>query len=132
LLEEVAVRLSSQGVGSTAAGSTGWLIIGREFHPSTNYPRQIAIVPTGGFGQEFSEVDKRSFQVLVRAASTGSSGLEAKVDAVDSALNIHSGTLSGRVYLDIQRQGDRIYVGRDENHRPVYSLNYLAWRSQTT
>lgn len=133
LLVEIASRLSSQGVGSTAAGSTGWLIVGRDLHPSTNHPRQIAIVPTGGGSQELSgDLDRRGFQVLLRGASTSSSDLEGKVNDADTALNKFRGTLLGWKYVDIHRQGDRIFVGRDEHQRPLYSLNYIAFRSQSS
>jgi hypothetical protein len=137
LLEEITRRLSTAGVGSTHS-TAAWRIVFREFLPGSiggsTKGQQIAIVPTGGF-QQFSErapIDRPTFQIMVRGNSTGSTGLEAKVDAVISALNFFAGTLSSRVYVDISKQGEAHYLGRDENQRPLYSINFLAHRSRTT
>lgn len=37
-----------------------------------------------------------------------------------------------RSYLDVFMQGDTLFLGRDDNQRPVYAVNFLALRSQTT
>lgn len=132
LLEEIGNRLSSQGVGGLTSTAT-WQIVFRGFIPSTK-AQQIAIVPTGGF-QQFTQrapIERPTFQLLIRGASTGSTGLEAKVDAAITALNFFDGTLTGRVYVDIQKQGEALFLGRDEEERPLYSVNFLAHRSRTT
>ena len=137
LLDEIATRLIAQSVGglpgSTAASTsgTGWTIWSRQLGPTPD--QSIAIVPTGGFQREDRAfVDRPTFQIVVRAGKDTSSSLETKVAAVDAALNAFDGTLSSRVYVDINRQGDYLWLGRDENGRPMYSLNYLAHRSRTT
>jgi len=140
LLEEIALRLSSQGVGTTNAGSTGWLLSAWDFSgPSTANDWQIAIVPTGGFGAEVSEgtthLTRPTFQTLVRGGTPGgrsSTGLWAKVEALITALELYQGTLSGHKYLDIQLQGEPSFIGRDANQRPIVSVNWLALRSRTT
>ena len=132
LLEEITRRLSTQGVGTTSSTAT-WQIVLRGFIPSTK-AQQIAIVPSGGFQQytQRAPIERPTFQILVRGASTGSTGLEAKVQGVVDALNFFDGSLLSRVYVDIQRQGDVLYLGRDEEERPVYSINFMALRSRTT
>lgn len=135
LLEEIGRRLSTQAVASTSATSTGWLLAYRGFVPST-HGQQVVVIPTGGMPQWAHEsadiLSKPTFQVLVRGNSSGSTGLEAKVDATVSALNLFSGSLLGRPWKDIQLQGEPLSLGRDENGRPMYSLNFLAFRSRTT
>ena len=132
LLEEISLRLSTQGVGTTSSTATLQIVF-RGFVPSTK-DQQIAIVPTGGF-QQFTErapVERPTFQLLIRGKSTGSTGLEAKVQGAIDALNFFDGTLLGRVYVDIQKQGEAHFLGRDEEERPLYSVNFLAHRSRTT
>ena len=139
LPDEIALRLTSQGVGTTDAGSTEWLLTGWGFSPSTANDWQIAIVPTGGYAPEIAEgtthLTKPTFQTLVRGGTPGgrsSTGLAAKVESVITALNLYQGTLQGHKYLDIQLTGEPSFIGRDENQRPVFSVNWLAMRSRTT
>ena len=140
LPEEIAIRLSSQSVGSTSANAAGWLLTAWEFHPSTANDQQIAIVPTGGYQAEIAEgtthLTKPTFQTLIRGPARGSTlsstALVNKVDDVVTALNLYTGTLGGHQYLDIQLQGEPSYIGRDENQRAIFSANWLAFRSRTS
>ncbi|GAF75064.1 unnamed protein product [marine sediment metagenome] len=129
LQEDMGARLTAQGVAST--GSTGWQLVYRDFHPEPD--QQVVITESGGFPQENPRVglDYPTFQVRIRGSSDAGSSLEAKAEAVDTALNFYNATVGGVKYLDVLRQGDRLYLGRDESHRPTYSLNYVAWRSST-
>ena len=135
LLEEIGRRLSTQSVATTSATSTGWRLAYRGFLPST-HDQQVAVIATGGFQQLAEESDntlsRPTFQVLVRGRSTGSTGLETKVDGVINALNLFSGTLVGRAYKDIRIEGEPLWLGRDENQRPMMSCNFSAFRSRTT
>jgi hypothetical protein len=135
LVEEVQQRLIDQSVGGNMASTEAWKITHRELVPSPD--TAIAVVPTGG-GTQFAvadnPLDRPTFQVMVRAAANSSTGLEQKVNDVITALNLYSGTPStgGAEYVDIQKEGDALYLGRDENQRPVYSLNFRAIRERTT
>lgn len=137
LMTEIMNRLSTQGVGGLTSTAT-WRIVGRDFLPGSiggsTKAQQICVTPTGGFDQEQAEaMTYPTFQVRIRGASSGSTGLEAKVQAVVDALNLCGAvTLSGRKYLDINQQGDMLYLGRDDAQRPVYSVNFSAFRSRTT
>ena len=139
LPEEIAVRLTSQGVGSTAAGAAGWLLTAWDFQPEAR-DQQIAIIPTGGYQAEIAEgtthLTKPTFQTLVRGPSLNSTlsstALVNKVEDLVTALNLYTGTLGGHKYLDIQLQGEPSFIGRDESQRPLFSANWLAFRSRTT
>lgn len=131
LLDEIGAQLTVAGVASSGASSTGWALRYRGLTPQP--VRQVAVIPSGGFAQEgIAPIDRPTFQVLVRGSSDMGRDLEDKVDDVDSALNLVEGVVGGRVYVDIQRQGDKAFLGLDEHQCPLYSLNYLALRSRTT
>jgi Bacteriophage minor capsid protein len=138
LTAEIVAKLSSGGVGSTSATGTSWRLVERELLPGTlgtsTAPRQIAVVPTGGFPWEPEELlDRPTFQLLFRDSATGSTGLEAKVASAIACLTTSPDwTVLGRRYVDVQMQGNMLWLGRDENQRPLMSQNFLAWRSRTT
>ena len=134
ILDEMAAVLSAAGVASTTAvGSTGtaWALTKRELQHQPS--RMIAVIATGGFPQEPRlEIDRPTFQLLIRGSTGDSSGLEQKVTDAVNALNLTDGTFSNWTYVDIQKRGDVLYLGRDENQRPLYSVNFLALRSRTS
>lgn len=137
LVDEIGARLTAQGVCSTGAGSTGWMLRYRALTPIP--VRQVVVTPSGGLPQEGkAPVDRPAFQVMIRGSSVDGGSLETKVDAVIAALNLFDGTLTGlysavpRVYVDVQKQGDTLFLGLDDNQRPIYSVNFLATRSRTT
>lgn len=135
LLEDLGARLTAQSVGSTGATSTGWRIVYRELQPVEGAvgAQQIALVPTGGFPEDGKPpIERPTFQVVVQGTSAASSGLEAKVQEVVGALNKFNGTLNGWYYPDIRRQGDKLWLGRGDDQRPRYALNFLAVRSYTS
>lgn len=135
LVVEIGKRLSSQSVASTAAGSTSFLL--RYFELPSTHDRAVTVVPIAGFGMEYAtNLDRPGVQVLVRASANGASELEDKADAIVAALNLiaHTTNLagSGREYVDIRKTSDPIWLGRDDNDRPIMAVNFYAMRSRTT
>jgi hypothetical protein len=137
LVDDVIARLSTQGVGSTSSTST-WRIVARDFLPGTigssSQAKMIAVTATGGYPQMSAEdLTYPTFQVRVRDSATASTGLEAKMTAVVTALNLTGGlTINSRKYLDFRLEGEPFFLGRDENQRPLMAANFVAWRSRTT
>jgi hypothetical protein len=138
LVSEIADRLSSQSVGGLTSTAT-WRIVYNDFLPSligsSSQARQVSITPSGGLDQEQAEfVDKPVFLVRVRGPSTASSTiLDDKLADVETALNLQAGaTFGGRKYVFVQKQGDRLWNGRDAADRPIMSQSYLAYRSRTS
>ncbi len=128
-LEDIRTRLADQGVGSTY-GSTGDYLITIRGLTSTG-DNQIGLMRTGGLPQEANtDVDRPTFQVLVRGARNNSTGLEDKVDDVVEALDKFQGYLNDTRYFDIQKQGDVFWLGPDEKHRPLYSLNFEVTKAR--
>lgn len=135
LLEDIGSRLTSQSVGTTSAGSTGWRIVYRGLLPVVGGigAQQIAIIPSGGYPEDGKPpIERPTFQVLVQGTSDAGSGLETKVQGVITALNLFNGTLNGWTYVDIRRQGDRLFLGYADDQRPRYAVNFLAVRSRTS
>ncbi len=135
LVVEIGKRLSSQSVASTAAGSTSFLL--RYFELPSTHDRAVTVVPIPGFEMEYAtNLDRPGVQVMVRGAVNGLSELEDKADDVVVALNLiaHSTNFaaSGREYVDIRKTSDPIWIGRDDNDRPMVSVNFYAMRSRST
>lgn len=130
-VDELGSILTSAGVCSSGASSTGWTLRYRDLEP---LPAQlVAVIPSGGLdGEQVVELDYPSAQVIVRGSSGAAGELETQVAAVNAALHRYSGTVNGRVYVNIARKGDVQWMGRDQNQRPMYSLNFSATRSRTT
>ena len=135
LPDELAVRLSSQGVGSTTSTGT-WRITADELpkslQGSSSQARAVCIVETGGLPWEPGAIFKPTFQVVVRGPASSPTTAREKMDDVITALHRFSGTAGNRRYPDIQLQGDVVYLGLDQNDRPLYSANFFAFRSDTT
>lgn len=130
-VEEVGAILTAAAVATTGATSTGWTLKYRDLEPTP--AQMVAVIPSGGLdGEQVVELDYPSVQVLVRGSSAAGSALETQVAAVNAALHLYSGTVNGRVYVNIARKGDVLWLGRDQNQRPMYSLNFGCTRSRTT
>lgn len=131
LLDEIAKRLTDQGVG--VVGSTAnWVVKKNWMSPSPD--RAIALFETGGFPNDFHEsalIDRPTFQVRVRGPKGGASTARVKIGAARTALEIGSTTLTGWRYVHIVAQGEPTFLGMDENQRPEYVMNFTALRSRT-
>ncbi len=127
-LEDVRTRLVDQNVGSTYGSTGDWHVTVRGL--TSTGSNDIGISRTGGQPQEESvDVDRPTFQILVRGTKDSSTGLEDKVDDVVEALDKFNGVLNDTRYYDVQKQGDILWLGYDAD-RPVYSLNFLAWKDR--
>ena len=136
LQEDVKTILVDAGVGSTSSTGVTWRIVYREFvsgsQVATSAGGQLAITETGGFAEwEKSRLQWPTFQIRGRAPSTGSTGLEDKMNEVLSVLDHYTGTPNDVPFTNIGAQSPLLYLGRDGNERPMYSLNFLAYRQDS-
>ena len=128
---EIGTRLSTQGVTDST-----WDLQYIELQPQPD--RAVAVIPSGGFSglgwstARKTALDQPTFQVVVRGQTTGIDTAYTKIEAVRTALDGFDGTLGSYRYTDIRQQGDILSLGRDENDRPLYALNFVALRSRTT
>ncbi len=128
-LEDIRTRLADQAVGSTYGSTGDWLITLRGL--TSTGDNQIGLARTGGLPQEANaDVDRPTFQVMVRGTQDSSTDIEDKVDDVVEALDKFQGVLNDTRYYDIQKQGDILWLGWDEEHRPLYSLNFAVLKAR--
>ncbi|WP_308637718.1 minor capsid protein [Paenibacillus silvisoli] len=97
--------------------------------PENALDSAVYVQVTGGFPPDPDSAYRRtSFQVLIRG------GEFEMQETEDLALTIHS-HLNGRAEFELSGQFIRqcvadqpvpLYIGRDENKRPMYSLNFTC------
>lgn len=137
LLDEIEARLSTQGVagivGTTSVTDAGGWVMTKGFMPA-DPDKVLTIYPTGGPEPEAkAEVNYPTFQVRVRAGTTGYSTAVDKLGAAQAALHGFTGTLSTWYYAGIWAQSDVLPIGFDaQDTRPVLAQNYRAARSRTS
>lgn len=137
LLEEVAARLISQGVG--VVGTTAPWVVFKGWEPET--PDQVlTLYETGGLPNQPRDdaltgaLDQPSFQLRIRGGqtSTGYPAARTKLAAARTALEgMSPGTFSGRYYCQVTANSEPISLGHDESHRPRLVLNFTALRSRS-
>lgn len=139
LVDEICAKLSSGGLGSLSSSATTYRLVARAWLAGTiggtTQAQQIAVFPTGGLPREPEEdLDRPTFQLLFRGTSGSSTGLETDIDTAIRILTTSPNgfTVLGRRYASIDTRGNMLYLGRDQNNRPMYSQNFIAWRSRTT
>lgn len=86
----------------------------------------VAIIPTGGFSRDLyfgndSDLREPTFQIIVRNTSyaTGETLCE-------TILGLLSGKTTTRIKM-IQQMSDVISLGRDQNNRPNWSINFRCY-----
>lgn len=84
----------------------------------------VAIYNTGGFPRELtdSEMEINTFQVKVRSATYDAG--QTVCELVKDQLHGYS---DDEHLLLIQQMGGTMDLGRDENNRPLFSLNFRAF-----
>ncbi|WP_409346760.1 minor capsid protein [Paenibacillus sp. MBLB4367] len=84
---------------------------------------------TGGFPpSQWTPKKRPSFQVLMRGSETGGPALEAKANSIFGHLHNRAEFVIGttRIVHCSSDQSSPLYLGRDENNRPLYSLNFTC------
>ena len=133
LLDEIAARLITQGVGVTGTEASWVVFKGRE-QPKPD--QTITLLETGGNPNQPHEgemLDFPTFQVRVRGATstTGYPAARTKLAAARTALEGMTGTFSGRYYCQVTANGEALILGYDENNRPIVVMYFTALRSRT-
>jgi len=133
LLEEIAARLISQGVG--IQGSTASWSVFKGWEPEI--PDQcISIYETGGNPNQPHDgdlLDVPTFQLRVRGAntSTGYPAARTKIAAARTAIEgMTAGLFSNRYYCQVTANHEALSLGHDATHRPRLVINFTALRSR--
>jgi hypothetical protein len=95
--------------------------------PSTGADEVIAVKLTGGFPtDQWTGKKQPSFQVMVRGAVNGDGACEAKAYELHGALtNLREVTIGTDSVVIIRAMNSvPLFIGRDDNNRPIYSMNF--------
>jgi hypothetical protein len=99
-----------------------------KFPTSTSAPDACAVVKlTGGFPpDQWTGKKQPSFQVIVRGGVNGDAECETRAYAIHESLkNLREVTIGSESIVVIRTVNSvPIYVGSDENNRPIYSMNF--------
>lgn len=82
---------------------------------------------TGGFKpSEWTPLKRPSFQVIVRGAEINGPSVETKANAIYAYFHNRDDFVIGttRIVHCSADQSIPLYIGRDENKRPMYSVNF--------
>lgn len=98
------------------------------FPISTAVADECSVVKlTGGFPpSQWTGKKQPSFQVLVRGKATGTAEVETRAYAIHEALmNVDNVTIGTDSVVIIRALNSvPIFIGNDENGRPIYSMNF--------
>lgn len=111
---------------TTHVGVSGWQL---EIGMMPDSPDiVIGLIDTPGIGQDPNPkwlLDYPSCQVMVRGAASGYLAVRDEARAVkDILLGITSQDVLGDRVVAINMQGDVGFIGRDEDMRPLFALNF--------
>lgn len=82
---------------------------------------------TGGFPpSQWTGKKQPSFQILVRGKATGQAEVEARAYAIHEALMNLREVMIGSESVVVIRAINSVplFIGNDENNRPIYSMNF--------
>jgi len=97
--------------------------------PSPN--EVVSVFDTGGFDPD-SNTDLENPTVMVRVRGDRGGYTETYSRARDVKDNLHelaNETWNGTRYIGIWQVGDILFIGMDENDRPVFTLNFRIMRT---
>jgi hypothetical protein len=83
----------------------------------------IAIFQSGGYPRSMSgtKVEEPTFQIIVR-----NTGYDAGITVCDAVKNLLHAASTTRILM-IQQQGDTLDLGKDQNNRHEFSLNFRCY-----
>ncbi len=120
--EAVKDALVTAGIGTFGAVS-GWAIYIGQF-PAR--PDTVLLINQVGGRSPFPHLllNFPTVQIQIRGNQGGYKVTRAQLKlAVDSLLGMSSQVLNGDTYRSCNQVGDVIYLGQDENERPMFSAN---------
>lgn len=93
----------------------------------------VAVYDTGGENPQPNYTYERpTVQVRVRGAKGDYEDAYALAEAIRNILNgMHDEEVGGTRYIGIWAMGDILFVGYDDNHRPLLTINFRLHRTNT-
>lgn len=142
-LDDIGAQLATASVASSSGSSSGavtYQLIKNWLPDSTGLQdRVVALIETAGMSPTpRGELDTPGLQVMIRGGSlikVSSAFSDARSTAESIKTTLHAlgpfSSTSGRYYPGIRAMQDPFLLHVDELKRPVYAINFLAWRSRT-
>ncbi len=129
--EDMKGVLVSASVGTFAATS-GWAIfIGQE---PTSPDTVVTLFDAGGSSPNPKNLlDNPNIQVRIRGAVNGYQAAYTKALAVrDALLGLTKRTINNTVYVGVYQMGDIMFIGFDDNSRPLFVTNWRIYREPSS
>ena len=131
---DMADILESSAIGAGDIGaSSGWSIHVSTIPDDSNTPDTVIGLFDYGGGQPIANYtyDYPSVQVRVRGAKAGYQAAWTKANEIKEALHgLANETWNGTRYIQILCTSDVMFVGYDENHRPILTVNFEIHRTE--
>ena len=127
VVDSIGAILTAQGA---VGGDSGYTLALNWMPPS---PDQIVAVTEygGDVPQHRAGLERHSVQVRVRGLPSGAQAAATKMDAVRTILAYHDRTDDSTDVLEcVPRASGMLSMGRDDNERPEFSVNFEVWRSR--
>ena len=119
---DMAIFLRDQAVGNLG-GTLDWAIrIGKE---PTSPDRSITLYDTGGDPNPKFLLDQSTIQIRIRGAKQDYQITYLKaLDIKNQLLSFPKQIVNGTLYIGIWPMGDIVYIGHDDNDRPLFTSNW--------
>lgn len=115
---------ASIGVFQPNASPTDWTIVISRMRPYPN--KMISIYDQGGLPPEPGlDINYPAIQIVVRGEPDGYKDAHTKARRIrDELLGMPSTTVNGDIWASVTMSSDILFVGYDDNERPLISLNF--------
>lgn len=90
----------------------------------------VCIYDSGGFDPQPNDLERPTVQIKVRGTKNGYSAAYSLAKSIRSELHEYANqTVNSTRYIQIYAQGDILYLGKDDNQRPLLSMNFRIDRT---
>lgn len=121
---------SSDDIGTFNA-TTGWSIKMSEMSTSPDTCILVSDGPSWGSPNPNYSYEYPTIQIQVRGEKGSYLTAYAKAEEIKNFLNGNGNqTVNGARYIQITCSSDILYLGRDENQRPLFSINFELQRTE--
>lgn len=92
----------------------------------------VCIYDTGGEPAEVNYTyEKPTIQIRVRGAKGAYLATHELAQSIRDTLNgLHNETWNGARYIGIWAMGDVLFISYDDNHRPIFTVNFRIHRTE--
>lgn len=90
----------------------------------------VTIYDSGGFDSQPNDLERPTVQIVVRGTKNGFQTAYALAKAIRNELHEYvNTTVNSTRYIQIMAQGAILSIGKDDNGRPLFSMNFRIERT---